>query len=33
MPAVAERLPWTLRAYRGFTSAATPIAPFLLANR
>ena len=23
MPAVAERLPWTLRAYRGFASMAT----------
>ena len=26
MPAVAERLPWTLRAYRGFASMATPLA-------
>ena len=33
MPAVAERLPWTLRAYRGLASAATPIAPMVLANR
>jgi len=33
MPAVAERLPWTLRAYRGLASAATPIAPMILANR
>ena len=33
MPAVAERLPWTLRAYRGLASVATPIAPMVLANR
>ena len=33
MPAVAERLPWTLRAYRALSAAATPIAPMLLANR
>jgi 3-deoxy-D-manno-octulosonic-acid transferase len=33
MPAVAERLPWTLRAYRTLAAAATPIAPMLLANR
>ncbi len=33
MAAVAERLPWTLRAYRGLSAAATPIAPMVLANR
>src|ERR1043166_948262 len=33
MPAVAERLPGTLRAYRGLASAATPIAPMVLASR
>src|SRR5256714_91614 len=34
MPAVAERLPWTLRAYRGIASMATPIAriPLILVN-
>ena len=33
MPAVAERLPWTLRAYRGFASIATPMARVVLARR
>ena len=33
MPAVAERLPWTLRAYRGLTSMATPLAGAVLARR
>ena len=30
---VAERLPWTLRAYRGFASLATPVARIVLARR
>ncbi len=30
---VAERLPWTLRAYRGFASLATPMARIVLARR
>jgi 3-deoxy-D-manno-octulosonic-acid transferase len=30
---VVERLPMTLRLYRGLTSAATPLAPYLLAAR
>jgi 3-deoxy-D-manno-octulosonic-acid transferase len=33
MPAVAERLPWTLRAYRGLASLATPLARIVLARR
>src|SRR5882762_6744298 len=33
MLSVAEKLPWTLRAYRGFTSVATPLARILLARR
>jgi 3-deoxy-D-manno-octulosonic-acid transferase len=33
MPAVAERLPWTLRAYRGLASLATPLARVVLARR
>jgi 3-deoxy-D-manno-octulosonic-acid transferase len=33
MPAVAERLPWTLRAYRGLTSMATPLSRLVLARR
>jgi 3-deoxy-D-manno-octulosonic-acid transferase len=33
MPAVAGRLPLTLRAYRRFAAAATPMAPVLLASR
>src|SRR5436305_1877996 len=33
MPALAERLPWTLRAYRGFASMATPMARIVLASR
>ena len=30
---MAERLPWTLRAYRRLAAAAAPVAPMLLANR
>jgi 3-deoxy-D-manno-octulosonic-acid transferase len=33
MPAVAKRLPWTLRAYRGLASLATPLAGIVLARR
>src|SRR5436305_13213332 len=33
MPAVAERLPWTLRAARAFAGMATPLARIVLANR
>src|SRR2546423_3201110 len=33
MPAVAERLPWRLRAYRGIASMATPMARIVLASR
>ena len=33
MPAVAERLPWTLRAYRGLASLATPMSRLVLADR
>ena len=33
MLSVAERLPWTLRAYRGFASAVTPMARIVLARR
>ena len=33
MPAVAERLPWTLRAYSGLASLATPLARIVLARR
>src|SRR5882724_5272716 len=33
MPSVAEKLPWTLRAYRGFASMATPMTRVLLARR
>src|SRR2546423_11308278 len=33
MPAVAERLPWTLRAYRAIASMATPMARIVLASR
>jgi 3-deoxy-D-manno-octulosonic-acid transferase len=33
MPAVAERLPWTLRAYRSATALATPFARLVLARR
>jgi 3-deoxy-D-manno-octulosonic-acid transferase len=33
MPAVAKRLPWTLRAYRGLASLATPLASIVLARR
>src|SRR6187200_582654 len=33
MRAVAEKLPWTLRAYRGFASLATPLARVALARR
>src|SRR3954453_21924794 len=33
MPAGAERLPWTLRAYRGIASMATPMARIVLASR
>jgi 3-deoxy-D-manno-octulosonic-acid transferase len=33
MPAVAERLPWTLRAYSGLASLATPLARVVLARR
>jgi 3-deoxy-D-manno-octulosonic-acid transferase len=33
MPGVAERLPWTLRAYRSFTSMATPLSRLVLARR
>lgn len=32
-PIVADRTPLTLRAYRRITAAATPLAPFLLAQR
>src|SRR5262245_65475418 len=30
---VPDRLPMTLRLYRGLTSAATPLAPYLLSHR
>src|SRR5215470_3950625 len=33
MPGVAERLPWTLRAYQGFASMATPLSRLVLARR
>ena len=33
MPAVAERLPWTLRAYRSFASMASPLTGVVLARR
>ena len=33
MRPVAERLPWTLRAYRGLASLATPLARVVLARR
>jgi 3-deoxy-D-manno-octulosonic-acid transferase len=33
MPAVAKRLPWTLRAYSGLASLATPLAGIVLARR
>jgi 3-deoxy-D-manno-octulosonic-acid transferase len=33
MPSVAEKLPWTLRAYRGFGSMVTPMTRVLLARR
>ena len=33
MPAVAQRLPWTLRAYRALTALATPVARIVLARR
>src|ERR1043165_1607953 len=33
MPGVAERLPWTLRAYQGFASMATPLPRLVLARR
>src|SRR4051794_29112498 len=33
MPAVTERLPWTLRAYRDLASLATPLAGIVLARR
>src|SRR5882672_4848001 len=33
MLSVAEKLPWTLRAYRGFASMATPLARIVLARR
>src|SRR5947209_7762502 len=33
MPAVAERLPWTLRVYRGIASMATPMSRLVLASR
>src|SRR6185503_9730803 len=33
MLAVAERLPWTLRAYRGFAAMATPMSRLVLASR
>jgi len=33
MPAVAERMPWTLRAYSGFASMAAPFAGAVLARR
>jgi 3-deoxy-D-manno-octulosonic-acid transferase len=33
MLSVAEKLPWTLRAYRGFASMATPMARIVLARR
>lgn len=33
MPCVAERLPWSLRAYRALTSAATPLSRLVLARR
>jgi hypothetical protein len=32
MPAVAERLPWTLRAYQRFAAMATPMARLVLAK-
>src|SRR5437667_3645001 len=33
MPAVAERLPWTLRADRGIAAIATPMSRLVLASR
>ncbi len=33
MPGVAERLPWTLRAYQGFAAMATPLSRVVLARR
>src|SRR5437764_5618975 len=33
MPAVTERLPWTLRAYRAIASMATPMSRLVLASR
>src|SRR5947209_4268696 len=33
MPSVAERLPWTLRAYQGFAAMATPLSRVVLARR
>jgi 3-deoxy-D-manno-octulosonic-acid transferase len=33
MPAVAKRLPWTLRAYRSLAALATPLAGIVLARR
>src|SRR5215210_1708161 len=33
MPAVAERLPWTLRAYASFARMATPLSRLVLASR
>jgi 3-deoxy-D-manno-octulosonic-acid transferase len=33
MLSLAEKLPWTLRAYRGFASMATPMARIVLARR
>src|ERR1051325_10785426 len=33
MPGVAERLPWTLRAYQGFAAMATPLSRLVLARR
>src|SRR5215212_1683852 len=33
MPAVAERLPWTLRAYGGFAGMAMPFSRLVLASR
>src|SRR3954469_21806935 len=33
MPGVAERLPWTLRAYGSFATMATPLSRLVLARR
>jgi 3-deoxy-D-manno-octulosonic-acid transferase len=33
MPSVADKVPWALRAYRGFTAMATPLSRLVLARR